>query len=356
LTAVKGTPADCRLHIRRIAAMLATTKHMDTQSDPLEERIAAASGWISDVKQEMARVLVGQDQLVDRLLIGLLCNGHILLEGVPGLAKTLAVKALSGSLDATFARFQFTPDLLPADLVGTMVYHPQETRFEPKLGPIFNNLILADEINRAPAKVQSALLEAMQERQVTLGDRSYKLPQPFLVLATQNPIDQEGTYQLPEAQLDRFLLKVTVGYPSKDEELEILDRMATSAPQYQTKTVASPEQVAAARDLVNEVYIDPAIRKYIVQIIHTTRFPVTVDAPLKHLVRAGASPRGTINLAHTARARAFMLGRGHVTPQDVKDMALDVLRHRILLTYEAEAEETTTDSILTRILSKVPVP
>jgi len=325
-------------------------------TEELQQRIAETSAWIQAVKDEMGQVLVGQERLVDRLLIGLLCNGHILLEGVPGLAKTLAVKALSGSLDASFARFQFTPDLLPADLVGTMVYHPQETKFEPKLGPIFNNLILADEINRAPAKVQSALLEAMQERQVTLGDRSYKLPEPFLVLATQNPIDQEGTYQLPEAQLDRFLLKVTVGYPTKDEELEILDRMATSTPPYQTRTVCTPQQVAASRDLVNHIYIDPAVRKYIVQLIHTTRFPVTVDAPLKNLVRAGASPRGTINLALTARARAFMQGRAFVTPQDVKDMALDVLRHRILLTYEAEAEEMTTDKIIERILHKVPVP
>ena len=324
--------------------------------EALQQQIAATSGWIQHVKDEMAQVLVGQADLVDRLLIGLLCNGHILLEGVPGLAKTLAVKALSGSLHATFARFQFTPDLLPADLVGTMVYHPQGSRFEPKLGPIFNNLILADEINRAPAKVQSALLEAMQERQVTLGDRSYPLPQPFLVLATQNPIDQEGTYQLPEAQLDRFLLKVTVGYPTKDEELMILDRMATSAPLYKTQNVATPEQVAASRDLVNQVYIDPAVRQYIVQLIHTTRFPSKVDVPMKNLLRAGASPRGTINLALTARARAFMQGRAYVTPQDVKDMAHDVLRHRLLLTYEAEAEEITTDTIITRILNKVPVP
>ncbi len=339
--------------LKRLHAKL-HRKSMTTET--LQEHIAATSGWIQAVKDEMGQVLVGQDRLVDRLLIGLLCNGHILLEGVPGLAKTLAVKALSGSLHASFARFQFTPDLLPADLVGTMIYHPQETKFEPKLGPIFNNLILADEINRAPAKVQSALLEAMQERQVTLGDRSYMLPEPFLVLATQNPIDQEGTYQLPEAQLDRFLLKVTVGYPTQDEELTILDRMATSTTPYKTKTVASPEQVAASRALVNQIYIDPAIRQYIVQLIHTTRFPGKVDAPLKNLVRAGASPRGTINLALTARARAFMLGRAYVTPQDVKDMALDVLRHRILLTYEAEAEEITTDAIIERILAKVPVP
>ena len=325
-------------------------------TEEIQQRIEQSSGWIHAVKQEMGQVLVGQDRLVDRLLIGLLCNGHILLEGVPGLAKTLAVKALSGSLDASFARFQFTPDLLPADLIGTMVYHPQEMKFEPKLGPVFNNLILADEINRAPAKVQSALLEAMQEKQVTLGDHSYPLPQPFLVLATQNPIDQEGTYQLPEAQLDRFLLKVNVGYPTKDEELVILDRMATSTPPYKTKTVASPAEVSASRDLVNSIYIDPAIRKYIVQIIHTTRYPGLVDAPLKNLVRAGASPRGTINLALTARALAFMHGRAFVTPQDVKDMVHDVLRHRILLSYEAEAEEMTTDSIIDRIVSKIPVP
>ena len=321
-----------------------------------QARIAETSHWIQAVKTEMAQLLVGQDRLVDRLLIGLLCNGHILLEGVPGLAKTLAVKALSGCLHTTFSRFQFTPDLLPADLLGTMVYNPQSSSFAPKLGPIFNNLILADEINRAPAKVQSALLEAMQERQVTLGDKTYKLPEPFLVLATQNPIDQEGTYQLPEAQLDRFLLKVTVNYPTPEEELQILDRMATSAPSYVTQTVATPEQIAISRALVNSVYIDPAIRQYIVQIIYATREPVNYDAPLKNLIRAGASPRGTINLALSARARAFMCGRAYVTPQDVKDMVLDVLRHRILVTYEAEAENITTDTIITRLLAKIPVP
>jgi MoxR-like ATPase len=325
-------------------------------TEQLQEQISESSGWIYAVKEEMGQVLVGQEVLVDRLLVGLLCNGHILLEGVPGLAKTLAVKALSGSLSASFARFQFTPDLLPADLVGTMIYHPQEMKFEPKLGPIFNNLILADEINRAPAKVQSALLEAMQEKQVTLGDRSYPLPKPFLVLATQNPIDQEGTYQLPEAQLDRFLLKVNVDYPSKDEELEILNRMATSAPTYETHNVATPDQVGHSRELVNHIYIDDSIRRYIVDLIDATRNPMKVDAPLKNWIRAGASPRGTINLALAARARAFMNGRAFVTPQDVKDMAMDVLRHRILLTYEAEAEGITTDTIVTRILSKVVVP
>jgi len=327
-----------------------------TSTDQLQEKIAEASSWITDLKEEMHHVLVGQEDLVDRLMIGLLCNGHILLEGVPGLAKTLSVKALAGCLHARFARFQFTPDLLPADLLGTMVYNPQEANFSPKLGPIFNNLILADEINRAPAKVQSALLEAMQERQVTLGDHTYRLPEPFLVLATQNPIDQEGTYQLPEAQLDRFLLKVTVEYPSRDEELEILDRMATSTPVHKTKAVVTKEQVAASRDLVNQIYIDEAVREYIVDLIHVTREPGRVDAPLRNLCRAGASPRGTINLALTGRARAFMNGRAFVTPQDVKDLVHDVLRHRILLSYEAEAEDVTTDAILDRILAKVPVP
>ena len=324
--------------------------------EEFQEKIAQSSGWIGGVKEEMGKVLVGQQNLVDRLLVGLLCNGHILLEGVPGLAKTLAVKALSGSLSASFARFQFTPDLLPADLVGTMIYHPQEGTFEPKLGPIFNNLILADEINRATAKVQSALLEAMQEKQVTLGERSYPLPKPFLVLATQNPIEQEGAYQLPEAQLDRFLLKVNVGYPSKDEELRILNAMATSAPVYETRNVATPEEVSASRELVNEIYIDEAIRKYIVELVYATRFPGAIDAPLKNWIRAGASPRGTINLALAARARAFMSGRTFVTPQDVKDMAVDVLRHRILLTYEAEAEGVSTDTIVARILERVVVP
>ncbi len=325
-------------------------------TEELQEQISQSSGWIRAVREEMGRVLVGQTELVDRLLVGLLCNGHILLEGVPGLAKTLAVKALSGTIDTSFSRVQFTPDLLPADLLGTMVYHPQDAKFEPKLGPIFSNLILADEINRAPAKVQSALLESMQERQVTLGDKSYPLPDPFLVLATQNPIDQEGTYQLPEAQLDRFLLKVTVNYPQPEEELVILDRMATSTPPYQTQTVASPDQVAASRSLVNQIYIDPAVRQYIVDLVHATRFPEKIEPGLRNLIRAGASPRGTINLALTARAHAFMAGRAFVTPQDIKDMSHDVLRHRILLTYEAEAEEVTTDQVIERIMSKLPVP
>lgn len=322
----------------------------------LADKITQACQWVPILTDEMGKVLVGQQGLVDRLVVGLLCKGHVLLEGVPGLAKTLAVKALSGCLSTNFARIQFTPDLLPSDLIGTMIYNPQEGSFSAKLGPVFSNIILADEVNRAPAKVQSALLEAMQERQVTIGDTSYKLPDPFLVLATQNPIDQEGTYQLPEAQLDRFLLKVTVDYPSREEELVILDRMATSEPAYQTRPVVDAQTVAQSSQLVNHIYIDPAVRKYIVELVHTTRFPAKVDTSLKNLIRVGASPRATINLALAARARAFTVGRAFVTPQDIKDMAHDVLRHRILPSYEAEAEDISTDTIIDRILARVPVP
>lgn len=322
----------------------------------LSTAIEQNSSWITAVKEEMAKVVVGQTELIDRLLIALLSNGHVLLEGVPGLAKTLTINALAGCLNSDFARIQFTPDLLPADLVGTMIYNPQDSNFSAKLGPVFNNLILADEINRAPAKVQSALLEAMQEQQVTIGEKTYPLPNPFLVLATQNPIDQEGTYQLPEAQLDRFLLKVTVDYPTKAEELTILDRMATSAPKYQTKSVVELDQIKHCRTLVNQIYIDPAVREYIVELVHVTRTPGKADPALTPLIRAGASPRATINLALAARARAFMQGRSFVTPQDVKDLATDVLRHRILLSYEAEAEDITNDSIVERILSRVVVP
>jgi len=300
-------------------------------NEELAEKIESQQEWVDRVKSEMKKVLVGQSQLVDRLLIGLLCNGHILLEGVPGLAKTLSIQSLAGCLDAKFSRVQFTPDLLPADILGTMIYQPQDSSFTTKFGPIFNNLILADEINRAPAKVQSALLEAMQERQVTLGDTTHKLPEPFLVLATQNPIDQEGTYQLPEAQLDRFLLKVTVGYPSKEEELTILDRMANTG-----------EKVSTS---VNAIYMDPAVKEYIVELVHTTRNPARSDAPLTNLVRSGASPRATISLALAAKAVAYIKRRSFVTPQDVKDVALDVLRHRILLSYEAEAENISADEI-----------
>ncbi len=301
-------------------------------------------------------MLVGQNNLVNKLLIGLLSNGHILLEGVPGLAKTLAVRALAGSLQAHFARIQFTPDLLPADLLGTLIYHPDEKTFAPKLGPIFANIILADEVNRAPAKVQSALLEAMQERQVTIGDKSYALPKPFLVLATQNPIDQEGTYSLPEAQLDRFLLKVHVGYPSRDEELEILDRMSSSNANEDTTPVTNPETIALSRSLVDQIYIDPAVRGYIVDLVQATRDPGAYEGSLKTLIQAGASPRATINFARAARANAFLEGRAFVTPADVKELAPEILRHRILLSYEAEAENVTTDQIIQRLMGRVPVP
>lgn len=327
---------------------------MDTAE--LEAKIKESSSWAQELRAEMSRVLVGQSNLVDKLLVGLLSNGHILLEGVPGLAKTLAVKALAGTLKADFARIQFTPDLLPADLLGTMIYLPQQQTFEAKLGPIFANLVLADEVNRAPAKVQAALLEAMQERQVTLGDQSYPLPDPFLVLATQNPIDQEGTYQLPEAQLDRFLLKVTVDYPRRDEELLILDRMASNAAQEPTQQVTTPAVIASSLELVDQIHIDPAVRAYIVDLVHATRNPGQFDSSLKNLVEAGASPRATINFALASRARAFLNGRSFVTPADVKDLAPEILRHRLLLSYEAEAENVTTDEVISRLLEKVPVP
>ncbi|MGJ8672532.1 AAA family ATPase [Rubritalea sp.] len=324
--------------------------------EALSAEVESQYKWVESLKQEMGRVLVGQSSLVDRLIIGLLTNGHILLEGVPGLAKTLAIKSLAGCMEADFARLQFTPDLLPADLLGTMIYSPENGEFSAKLGPIFSNLILADEINRAPAKVQSALLEAMQERQVTIGDTTYPLPDPFLVLATQNPIDQEGTYTLPEAQLDRFLFKVTVDYPSKQEELTILDRMATSGKISETKPVIDREIVSKCRKLVNQIYIDPAVREYIVELVHNTRNPSNIDPALTPLIRSGASPRATINLALATKARAFTQGRAFVTPQDVKDLAPDVLRHRILPSYEAEAEDISTDVIVERILQKTIVP
>ena len=312
--------------------------------------------WIPRLKAEVSSVLIGQEELVDRLIICLLCNGHILLEGMPGVAKTLAVKALSGAINVEFSRLQFTPDLLPADLIGTMIYNPGESSFSAKLGPVFSNLVLADEINRAPAKVQSALLEAMQERQVTIGDLSYPLPEPFLVLATQNPVDQEGTYRLPEAQLDRFLLKVYVDYPAASEEIKILQAMATTKPKTNTSAVATAEEVAASREVINQLYIDPNLQQYIVDIIQATRYPEKIDPSLKALIRAGASPRATINLALASKARAFTQGRDHVIPQDIKDLAPDILRHRLLLSYEAEAENKSADDIITSLLEKIPVP
>jgi MoxR-like ATPase len=331
-----------------------TMQNVDTTK--LAEEIQKQSVWVPLVKEEMGRVVVGQHDLVDRLLIGLLTNGHVLLEGVPGLAKTLTVNTLAGALSAQFQRIQFTPDLLPADLIGTLIYNPGKNEFTPKLGPVFSNLVLADEINRAPAKVQSALLEAMQERQVTIGDTTYRLPDPFLVLATQNPIDQEGTYQLPEAQLDRFLFKVVVDYPSMTEERLILDRMATSSPKTRTRAVVDAKTVIASRELVNYVYVDDGVKDYIVRLIHATRFPGEYEPALQPLIRAGASPRGTINLTLAAKAAAFLKGRGYVVPQDVKDLVYDVLRHRILLSYEAEAEEITSEQIIATLIDRIPVP
>lgn len=327
---------------------------MNTQA--FNEEIARQSEWVSAVKQEMSRVLVGQHQLVNRLILSLLCKGHVLLEGVPGLAKTLSVKALAGTMHAAFSRIQFTPDLLPADLLGTMIYNPETRQFSAKKGPVFANLILADEINRAPAKVQSALLEAMQERQVTLGEKSYPLPSPFLVLATQNPIEQEGTYQLPEAQLDRFLFKVIVDYPTREDELKVLAMMSRTTAAPQTTPVVSVQTVEASRALMDRIFIDPAIESYIVDLVRATRDPGSVDRHLVGMVRAGASPRATISIALAAKALAFTNQRSYVKPQDVKDLAHDILRHRILLSYEAEAANITSDSIIDNILAKVPVP
>ncbi len=327
---------------------------MNTQE--FNEQIAQKSAWVSAVKQEMAKVVVGQQKLVNRLILSLLCKGHVLLEGVPGLAKTLSVKALAGTMQAAFSRIQFTPDLLPADLLGTMIYNPEERQFSAKKGPVFANLILADEINRAPAKVQSALLEAMQERQVTLGECSYPLPNPFLVLATQNPIEQEGTYQLPEAQLDRFLFKVVVDYPSRDEELKVLEMMSSTTVTPHTSQVVSVAEIEESRALMDQIFIDPAVQRYIVDLVRATRAPEKVDPRLEGMVRAGASPRATINIALAAKALAFTRQRGYVTPQDVKDLAHDILRHRILLSYEAEAANKTSDNVIDSILSKVPVP
>lgn len=320
------------------------------------QQVQEARQWVEPLISEVSKVVVGQKKLVHRLVTGLLCNGHVLLEGVPGLAKTLTVRTLASSIRTGFQRLQFTPDLLPADLLGTLIYNPREGEFTTKLGPIFSNLILADEINRAPAKVQSALLEAMQERQVTIGDTTYPLPDPFLVLATQNPIEQEGTYQLPEAQLDRFMLKVNVGYPTREEERSILDAMATSAPQLGVEAIVSPEDIIHARSVVNAIYVDDRVKDYIVNIVWATRDPGAYKLKLDGLIRYGASPRATIFLTLAAKAQAFIAGRGYVTPQDVKSIGLDVLRHRIGVTYEAEAESITTEAIVEKIFAGLPVP
>ncbi len=326
------------------------------QTRASREVVLENSTWIKPLRAEMGRVIVGQTHLLERLLIALLTNGHVLLEGVPGLAKTLALKTLANCISLHFKRLQFTPDMLPADIVGTMIYNPQDGVFRTKQGPIFSNLILADEINRAPAKVQSALLEAMQERQVTLGDETYPLPAPFLVLATQNPLEQEGTYPLPEAQIDRFMMKVIVDYPTRSEERAILDSMATTEPMIVPRTVVSASQIIAARHVVNTVFIDDKVRDYIVDIVLATRPPIATGLNLNGYVQTGASPRATIALTLAARAMAFLNGRHFVTPQDVKTVAMDVLRHRVSLTYEAEAENVTSQNVIEKILNTLPVP
>ena len=322
----------------------------------INQLVEAESGFVDNIVAEVGKVIVGQRYMVERMIIGLLCNGHCLIEGVPGLAKTLTVKTLAQTLDAVFQRVQFTPDLLPADITGTTIYNMQTATFTQKRGPIFANLVLADEINRAPAKVQSALLEAMQERQVTIGDVTEKLPDPFLVMATQNPIEQEGTYALPEAQLDRFMLMIRVGYPAKGEERQIMDLM-TSPVVPTASRVSSLEQVRSARKVVGQIYIDDTIRDYIVDVIHATREPRGYGlAELAPLVEYGASPRASIYLAMAARAHAFLRHRGYVSPEDVKAVGQDILRHRIVLTYEAEAEEISSEDVIRRLFEHVEVP
>ena len=322
----------------------------------VNDQVKDASAFVYRLREEIGKVVVGQRYVVDRLLIGLLANGHILLEGVPGLAKTLSVKTLAQAIDASFHRLQFTPDLLPADLIGTLIYNPREGAFTTKQGPIFANIILADEINRAPAKVQSALLEAMQEHQVTIGDQTFPLPAPFLVLATQNPIEQEGTYPLPEAQVDRFMLKISVTYPSREEERLILDRMATTGGDLRVVAGHQRGDILRMRGLVDSVYLDDKVKEYIIDLVFATRDPQAFKLDLAPFIQYGASPRATLYLTLAAKAHAFIAGRGYVTPQDVKSIGGDVLRHRVIVSYEAEAEEMTSDTIVQRIFDGVPVP
>ncbi len=320
------------------------------------DAVAAASRWVQPLRSALGRYLIGQTSLVDRLLISLLVRGHVLLEGVPGLAKTLALKTLASLVDAKFNRIQFTPDMLPADIVGTEIFDPRAAEFRVKRGPVFANFILADEINRAPAKVQSALLEAMQEKQVTIGDQTFPLSTPFMVLATQNPLEQEGTYPLPEAQLDRFLLKVVVDYPSETEELLVLDLAATIKDQPAPQPVVDLETIRRAGEIAAGLYLDDRVKQYIVRLVHTTRRPDDFGVPIAPFIKVGASPRATIGLALAARAHAFLEGRTYVTPNDVKTIAMDVLRHRVAVSYEAEAEGLTSESLVQRILDELPVP
>jgi len=329
---------------------------MNIDIQKINKMIEAESAFVEKIKSEMAKVIVGQLYMVERLLIGLLANGHILLEGVPGLAKTLGVRTLSSIIQTKFQRIQFTPDMLPADLIGTLVYDQKTGEFSTKKGPIFANLILADEINRSPAKVQSALLEAMQERQVTIGQNSFPLDDPFLVLATQNPIEQEGTYPLPEAQVDRFMLKLSIVYPNREEELEIMRRMTRGA-EPKASQVIQPQDIIKAREATTQVYIDPKIENYIVDIVFATREPKKYGLnELEDLIAYGASPRASIYLSKAAKAHAFLARRGYVTPEDVRAIGLDVLRHRVIVTYEAEAEEVTSEDIVRKVLNKIEVP
>ncbi|HHT9104881.1 MAG TPA: AAA family ATPase [Candidatus Wujingus californicus] len=329
---------------------------MEPDIKKITEKIKKESDLVNAVMYEVGKVIVGQKYLIERLLIGILSNGHVLLEGVPGLAKTLSITTLAKAIHASFQRIQFTPDLLPADLIGTLIYNPKNGDFTVRRGPIFTNVVLADEINRAPAKVQSALLEAMQDRQVTIGDQTFKLEDPFLVLATQNPIEHEGTYPLPEAQVDRFMFKLKITYPDKKEEREIMERMASTKKDITINPLVRPEDILRLRALVDEIYIDDKIKDYIIDIIFATRDPKAYNLKLKEFIEYGASPRATIYLTLAAKAHAFVRGRGFVTPQDVKSIGMDVLRHRVIITYEAEAEEMTPEDIVQKIFDNVEVP
>ena len=322
----------------------------------IEEAVQREGAFVAPLMEEVGKVIVGQHYLVERLVIGLLANGHVLLEGVPGLAKTLAIKTLSDCLDVHYSRIQFTPDMLPADVSGTQIYNPQSGKFTTRKGPVHANLVLADEINRAPAKVQSALLEAMQERQVTIGDETFALKEPFLVMATENPIELEGTYPLPEAQVDRFMLKVKITYPDRDEELEILDRMARTEGMPEAERILDAAQVLRARQVIDGLYVDDKIKEYIVDLVLATREPAKYGIDVADYIQMGASPRATIFITLAAKAHAFLQGRGYVTPQDVKSIAPDVLRHRIAMTYEAEAEEKTSEHVVRKLLNELPVP
>jgi len=329
---------------------------MNAGISAINEEVKNASTFVQPLLGEMSKVVIGQKILVERLIIGLLANGHVLLEGVPGLAKTLSIKSLAQCMDANFSRLQFTPDMLPADVVGTQIYNPQSGDFTTRQGPVFANLVLADEINRAPAKVQSALLEAMQERQVTIGDQTYKLPEPFLVLATQNPIDQEGTYPLPEAQVDRFMLKVKISHPERAEERQILDLMSCTNATPETQQVISMDDIRKAREVINNIYIDDKVKDYIVDMICCTRQPAKYKIDISDFIQLGASPRATVAITLAAKSHAFLRGRGFVTPQDVKSVAHDVLRHRVSVTFEAEAEEKSSETIIQKILDELPIP